>query len=99
MKGDDVKAKPYPTLEEMFAAAAKNAVKSRVPPHPPEQARVTLLTLLDRWETLSGMSGQQVERTELAERILNVFSAYPNLAPGWQRAWKALRPGQEEARR
>ena len=95
MKHDNVKAKPYPTLEEIFAAAAKTVPTSRVPPHPPVQARAGLLALLDRWEVLCATPGMQAERHELADKILDIFSTYPTEAPGWERAWRRLHPTQD----
>jgi hypothetical protein len=101
MKRNDVKVRPHPTLEEIFAAAAKTVPTSRVPPHPPAQAHADLLALLDRLEILTGIPGSQAERDEVAERIMDVFHQHPDQAAEWQRAWKALHPTQagEEARR
>ena len=95
MKRDSVKVRPYPTLEEIFAAAARTVPASRVSPLPPVQARAGLLALLDRWETLCATPGMQAKRHGLADKILDVFSSFPDQAPGWERAWWKLHPTQD----
>lgn len=83
--------KPAPrqpvTLEELFAAAAAGQPPLPKPPHPSEE----LSAMLDRFEAVSAMPGKHAERSELAERILDMFASYPE-APTWQAAWRALHP-------
>ena len=75
-----------------------NLLRRQVPPEPSQGPSETLSALLDRLELLTGVPGTQAERDQVAERIMDLFAIYPTEAPGWQRAWKALRPAQEENR-
>jgi len=58
--------------------------------HTHQVPSVELQALLARWELLQGIPGAQVERDAVAEKIMDLFASYPDQAPGWQRAWKAL---------
>jgi hypothetical protein len=84
-----------PTLEEIFKAASAGRPPLPKAPHPSEE----LSALLDRLEALAERPGARAERSELAERIMDVFHDYPGQAPGWQRAWRAMHRAARVARK
>ena len=77
-----------PTLEELFAKAGHH-------PSPPPDPKAGLWRLLERLEALRA-AGVKVERHELADKIMDIFTSFPSDANGWLQEWRMDHP---EARR
>jgi hypothetical protein len=54
--------------------------------------RARLVSLLTAWANMDEAEWTQEAVDRLRDDILDVFAAYPEQAPGWHRAWRALHP-------